>query len=213
MAGIYLLGPAPGTVVRNNIVHSVQSHGYGGHGIYTDEGSSQVLIEKNVVYDVSGACYNQHYGRENMIRNNVFAFGDEALFHSSFVEEHISFLVERNIFYGTGRHPVLKGKWTKTGYMHRPGRPSQKPVKTDVNRLFDYNLYYNPQQTAADARFGKSSFAQWQKDGQDKHSLYADPKFLDAKGRDFRLAPDSPVLRLGFSPIDLRGVGPREPER
>ena len=51
---------------------------------------------------------------------------------------------------------------------------------------------------------------QWQARGNDRHSIVADPRFRDLAGRDFALAPDSPAWSLGFRPIDLSDVGPRE---
>jgi hypothetical protein len=48
----------------------------------------------------------------------------------------------------------------------------------------------------------------WQARGMDRHSVVADPKFVDSAADDFRLKPDSPASRLGFRPIPLERIGP-----
>ena len=50
----------------------------------------------------------------------------------------------------------------------------------------------------------------WQGAGWDKHSLVADPMFVDWQHDDFRLKPESPAFKLGFKPIPVEQIGVRE---
>ena len=188
MGGIYSLGVSPGTRLTHNLIHDVQSYSYGGWGLYTDEGSSGMLLENNVCYRTKTGGFHQHYGRENIVRNNVFAFSTVGQIQRTRDEEHLSFTFERNIVYWT-EGPLLHGSW-KNGKF-----------------ALDHNLYWNA--AGKEFNFAGKSFADWQKAGYDVHSLIADPLFVAPDKDDFTLKPASPALKLGFQPIDLSGVGPR----
>ena len=98
MGGIYLLGAQHGTVVSGNVIHDVTSSNYGGMGIYTDEGSSYITVENNVVFRCKECCYQHHFGKYNTLRGNVFALGGKALLDISRREDHTSLTVEENVF-------------------------------------------------------------------------------------------------------------------
>ena len=102
MGGIYLLGEQVGTVVSGNIIHDVIGSNYGGWGIYTDEGSSYITVENNTVYNCKSHCYHQHYGKNNTIRNNVFAFGGIAVVHMSREDKHPGIFLEENALISGG---------------------------------------------------------------------------------------------------------------
>ena len=97
------------------------------------------------------------------------------------------FVCQRNIIYEEGA-PPLGGNWSKPGFE------------------LDYNIYWD---ASGDPPVmpGGLTLQQWQEKGYDKHSLAADPKFVDPENFDFRLKPDSPALKLGFKPIDTSTVG------
>ena len=103
MGGIYLLGMQHGTVVSGNVIHDVTSSNYGGMGIYTDEGSSYITIENNVVFRCKECCYQHHFGKYNTLRGNVFAFGGKVLLDISRREDHTSLTVEENVFITDGK--------------------------------------------------------------------------------------------------------------
>ncbi|MDO4576148.1 MAG: right-handed parallel beta-helix repeat-containing protein [Planctomycetia bacterium] len=53
------------------------------------------------------------------------------------------------------------------------------------------------------------SWATWQGVGLDRHSVIADPMFVDEANGDYRLKPESPAWKLGFQPIPFDKIGLR----
>ncbi len=187
MGGIYLLGVSPGTRVVGNVFHDVNSFDYGGWGIYFDEGSTDVVAENNLTYRTKTGGFHQHYGKNNVVRNNIFAFDESAQIARTRREEHLSFTFERNIVYWK-EAALLRGNWSD-------------------NFVIDHNLYYDA--SGKPPRFLDMTLAEWQAKGHDTHSLVADPLFVNPGKDDFRLRPGSPAARIGFQPFDISGAGRR----
>jgi hypothetical protein len=187
MGGIYTLGIAPGTILRNNMIHEITSVLYGGWGIYPDEGSTDLLIENNIVYHCKTGNFHQHYGKENRVLNNIFALAKEEQIIRTREEDHISLFFERNIVY-FDNHRLFGSNWKNGGF-----------------RFCD-NCYWDASSPTI-AFYGGMSFDDWKATGQDQRSIIADPLFVDAEHFDFRLKPESPAIALGFRPIDPSQTG------
>jgi hypothetical protein len=189
LGAVYTLGPSEGTTVNSNWVHHIASYdryGRGGWGLYNDEGSTGIVLEGNLVHDLNTGGYHQHYGRENIVRNNIFAFSRDGQIQRSRVEPHISFYFTNNIVYWQGG-PLLSGSWQ------------------DTNVVLGGNLYWEA--SGSPVRFNNLDLAAWQRRGHDTGSIVADPLFLDPAHRDFRLKPESPAFKLGFRPLDPSQAG------
>lgn len=193
MGGIYTLGIQPGTVIRGNVIHNVGcdegQYGYGGWGIYLDEGSSEILVENNLVYDCSSETFHQHYGRDNIIKNNIFAFGGEGAFIITRHEEHNSLTAENNIFVvddATMYAFDVESDW----------------FKDDSNLFWDYDRGANVYAGHTTKLFERYTIPIVMSKGYYNNAVFADPLFKDAASRDFTLATNSPALDAGFVPFE-----------
>ena len=190
MGGVYTLGPSEGTSVSHNLIHDVMCLQYGGWGLYTDEGSTGITMEGNVTYDTTDGGFHQHYGKDNVIRNNVFAFSDEHQVKRSRDEDHLSFTFEKNLIV-FDRGELLGSNWSGT----------------TANFLTKGNVYWDYSARPVTFTDKKLSLADWQKKGQEVGSAIADPLFVDPAKRDFRLQSGSPALALGIKSIDVSTMG------
>lgn len=186
MGGIYTLGKSEGTVVRDNVFHDIHAYSYGGWGLYTDEGSTGILFENNLVYRTKTGGFHQHYGRENTVRNNILAFALVHQLQATRVEDHLSFTFERNIvYYDQGE--LVSGRWNEVRHETRN------------------NCYFHA--GGEPVRFQGKTLEEKQAARHEQGSIIADPKFADAEKGDFTLAEDSPALKLGFVPFNTDDVG------
>ena len=195
---IYCLGVSPGSVIRNNVFHDIWPYSTPpfGWGIYLDAQCGNYLVENNLVYNTrSGGLMFNNGGHAHVIRNNIFAMSaDYGLWpysekRPSTFERNIVYLTQGTLLIPYGERSLKErlaakeplGQWDKNVYWHTGG----------ADRL----------------QFYRRSFADWQALGLDGNSRIADPQFVDADARDFRLQPGSPALELGFQPFDISTVG------
>ncbi len=186
MAAVYTLGKSEGTEISNNVIHHVHAYSYGGWGLYTDEGSSGIIMENNLVYNTKTGGFHQHYGKDNFIQNNIFAFAKLYQAQCTRVEKHRSFNFENNILlFNEG--VVLQGAWDK------------------IDIQMDKNLYWN---TKGDEYiFNGKSFKKWQKSGHDSNSLIANPHFKDAPAFNFEFKNKSNISKIDFKVFDYSKAG------
>ncbi len=206
MGGIYTLGVQPGTVLRGNHLHHIWSQAYGGWGIYLDEGTAHLIVEHNLVHDTKDAPFNIHYARENVVRHNIFARGQHALASVYRIEPgSMSATFLNNILVGPS------GKLFSGGYK---GDISRGALESNANCFWFPDGKFAPSghpDTRTDVPHN-ISYAAWRRTGHDALSIVADPKLTEGR-KTWRLAPNSPALKLGFKPWDWSKCGPRPPAK
>lgn len=187
LGGIYILGPSQNTEIENNVISNIFSYDYKGWGIYLDEGSSHIVVQNNLVYNCKSSGFHQHYGRDNVIKNNIFANQLLSQLEISKKETHNSFYFTNNIVYF--KRGVLS---------HNSGWRS-------ANFIANNNLFWDSRKNI---RFYNMDFEEWKKTTQkDENSVIADPLFADPDNDDFRFKSRQNIEKINFIPFDYSKAG------
>ncbi len=198
MGGIYMLGRQPGTVLSENVIHNVAADpgegGYGGWGIYLDEGSSFMSVEKNLVYACGSQSLNIHYGEGNVIRNNIAALSAEGQVNPGIDkgESHATAMYYNNIFLTDKKVPIYINMLNTSHFYDNSN------VMWSLSDGDD--LYFK-------IRDDVINLATAQKDGFVNYPVIAAPGFKDAQNFDFTLTEESPAVASNFEIWDYSLAG------
>jgi hypothetical protein len=226
-------GLQTGNTIANNDFHDIShdptGNGYGGWGIYLDQGSSFVTVNNNLVYNTlaAGFTYNsslsgayQLNGTPNPVSNNIFAFGSQASVHRNGNDGALNFTFKNNIVYWDQTHPIAG--------QPNPGPPSPQDGTWNCAgpsvTCFDFaqNMYYSAVDPDMETwRFQAANrfmtMPQWQASpspGEDVGSTVGiDPLFVSPATFDFTLQAGSPATTMiGFQPFDPGQAGRVNPD-
>ncbi len=207
MGGIYTLGNQPGTVLSGNVIHNVAADpdegGYGGWGVYLDEGSAYMLVEKNLAYCCGSDSYHLHYGSYNTVRNNIFALSGESQVRVT----------------SSGKRCVANDGGNKSADFYNNIILTDKNVRA-FSALGEKEVYYEENNffwdltEGEDIIFGENtdvkkaiSLQTAIRKGYIHNPTVVDPCFKDARGFDFELSEASPVIKSGFEKWDISNAG------
>ncbi len=184
MGGIYTLGEGTGNRIVGNVIHDIASSKYGGWGIYTDEGSSNITIKENLVYRCHDGAFHQHYGKENIVENNIFAFSKNVQIQISKVEAHSSFTFKRNIIL-QNEGSTATGQWFN--------------AKMDISN----NIYWS---------YGNELSFCGRKSGEwllrrEKNARFTDPLMKAPLEEDFTFRKEKAIKKIKFKPFDYKKAG------
>ncbi len=77
--GIYMLGLQPGSKITNNQIHDVKINAgrAESNGMFLDEGTTDVLVENNLIYNIAKSPLRFHKATINLVKNNfLFCTGE-----------------------------------------------------------------------------------------------------------------------------------------
>jgi len=78
--GIYSLGLQPGSRITRNLIHDVKVNAgrAESNGMFLDEGTKELLVEDNIIYNIARSPLRFHKAKEpNIVRKNVLVCGDD----------------------------------------------------------------------------------------------------------------------------------------
>ncbi len=124
--------------------------------------------------------------------------------------------VRHNIMFGGGAHSVryawvenATSKWNTVDYnlVWNNGNPIAIPIELKKHETSKDKT--GPIRSSPNKDLNMDDWLAWQSHGWDAHSVVADPLFVDWQHDDWRLKPQSPAFKLGFTATPMEKIGIR----
>ena len=203
-------------------------------GIYLDDWTSGVTVFGNISVRAPLGPAFIHSGRDNVFENNILVEGQQSQMHYSpwpLTHRMLPGLFEKVQKAGPAyqKYPGLAtikdarkdatmsyNKFVRNiicykdelAHLYAVNKLDYATTESDHNLIW----HFGKALTISSLKQHPASrqWEEWQKLGFERHSVIADPLFVDAENDDYRLKPDSPAFELGFKPIPVERIGPYE---
>jgi len=170
--------------IKENVTE-IFPYGASNLGIDMDDGSANFHVYNNLVI---GAGVQNRDGSHRIVENNIFINANRGIsYHVGYTNSGDKF--RRNIV-------VQNGDWT---FFYILLQTDEAPWIDEM----DYNVFSGTSEFSSSAK----NFEEWQQLGFDKHSVFADPMFVDPANGNYNVKPESPALKLGFKNFDVSNAG------
>ncbi len=214
MGGIYFLGKQAGSTIDSNVIFGVEhldsATTSGAWGIYLDEGSSGVTVQNNIVHDC-GEGFHQHYGQNNTVSNNIFAFNHVGQVRSSnncapLASGESDQSGEKKLWIkkSNGNQFTLENNIlvADNGYMYSQLK-NESYFSDDYNTYWDYNSSIGANVRSQGSMTEKAEIQNSNTSNDYSHGNFSNPNFTNWQTRDFTFTS----VPAGFTAISVANVG------
>jgi hypothetical protein len=201
-------------------------------GIYLDDACCEATVYGNIVARSGNGGGIIHGGRDHVFENNIFVDGDTrqmTWFGSKPPDTLEPGMRDRYQAYKDNEayrrrypkfaalNPDTDGPMGGNRFLHNIlcYRNPQARLYMTLNYLADKNecdnnLVWHDGQPLLVQRMGTPAekWDAWRSQGNDAHSIVADPLFVDPAKDDYRLKENSPASQIGFQAIPVDQIGP-----
>jgi hypothetical protein len=203
---IYISGTGKENHIYRNYIHHIDGDGVAS-GIRCDNDQYETFLEGNVLYKIRSAQTGISTTEMNHIINNLIVDvipSRRPITKPNIVHGYIAIpdptwplngaRIQRNVIWSPRKDywPIVEHKSMAIG-------AGDRLIGTET----DYNVYWCPE----DPQWGQRHIDAQKRNDVERHSISADPLFVDLERGDLRLRPDSPALKLGIEQWDISEAG------
>jgi hypothetical protein len=191
-----------------------------GWGLDLDDGASNYEIYNNLCVGVS---MKLREGAYRTIHNNIWVNGaNSPCFHVGNEDNHDRYFRNITVVTIANMKPENDLNFEMGAAYGEIYTLIAPPARGSWLEEIDYNCFYSdlgefvarvmPRSEVEDRESlpeqrRKYSLEEWRELGFDRHSVFADPMFVDPENGDYQVKPESPALKLGFENFDISGTG------